>query len=369
MSLARQLTYGILLVGVAGALAEGGVRLDDYWRLGIPLLATPGYDDLLVHDSLGTHGAPNGRYRELRLNSAGFRSPESSLSPPPGCVRVMTLGASETFGTGSGAPGNEFPAQLQDTLATHGCYRVLNAAMVGATLRSLIPYWKAWASRYHPDIVVVVTSPSLYAGDNPMPAVKALPNPPRAPQPVAAAGRRIQLESRFAERVHWFLHVPDFIQEVRVQNHLRELTGNRSADWYFAALPPDRLNAYRADLDSMVAAIRAAGAQPVVAAYPMRFGRTLTVNDSATMASWRQYSARATPQAMLDFMWAARDTVLGLGRRDSFAVVDLPPALNGHAENFDDAVHYTPLGAKRVAGLIARVVLEVRPPLATAEQK
>src|SRR5262249_55272253 len=158
--------------GVAGVLAEGGVRLDDYWRLGIPLLAAPGYDDLLTHDSLGTHGAPNASYRELRLNSAGFRSPEASLSSPAGCVRVMTLGASGTFGTGAGAPGSEFPAKLEDTLKLHGCYGVLNAAMVGASLRSLVPYWELWASRFHPDVVVVVAGPALYAGDTPMPAAK-----------------------------------------------------------------------------------------------------------------------------------------------------------------------------------------------------
>lgn len=369
MSLARQLTYGIVLAGVAGVVAEGGVRLDDYWRLGIPLLAAPSYDDLLVHDSLGTHGAPNGRYRELRLNSAGFRSPEAALSPPRGCVRVMTLGASETFGTGSGAPGNEFPAQLQDTLATHGCYSVLNAAMVGATLRSLIPYWKSWASRFHPDVVVLVSSPSLYAGANPAPIVQARAEPPRAQPPVPEPAPKIHLESRLIERVHWFLHVPAILQEVRVQNHLREITGDRPATWYYASLPPENLLSYRRDVDSMVAAIRAAGAEPIVAAYPMRFGRRLTVDDSATMASWRQYSARATPQAMLDYMWAVRDSILVFGRRSGVTIVDLPSALNGHPENFDDAVHYTPLGAKRVAGLIARAVLEIRPPPAVADQR
>src|SRR5215831_11395765 len=148
LSLARQLTYGILVVVLTGGLAEAGVRLDDYRRLGLPLFAAPSYDDLLTHDAYGTHGAPHGSYRELQLNSAGFRSPEASLSPPPGCIRVMTLGASETFGTGSGAPGNEFPAQLEDSLSLRGCYRVLNAAMVGASLRSLIPYWKSWASHF-----------------------------------------------------------------------------------------------------------------------------------------------------------------------------------------------------------------------------
>ncbi len=363
MSLARRLTYGILFAGVVGVLGEVGARLDDYWRLGIPLLAAPGYDDLIVHDSLGAHGTPNGRYRELRLNSAGFRSPESSLTPPPGCVRVMTLGASETFGTGAGQPGNEYPAQLEDTLGVHGCYKVLNAAIVGASLRSLTSFWHSWASRFHPDVVVILASPTVYAGENPVPPVDARPAAPRPPQaPARPAPRRIPLESRLFERIHAYLHYPDFMQEVRVQNHLRDLTGDRPPTWFFTSFPPDRLVAYRRDLDSLVVAIRAAGSEPVIAAYPMRFGRRLALDDSAMMAAWLQYSDRATPQALLDFMWAARDTALDLGRGRGVRVVDLPPALNGHPENFDDFVHYSALGSKRLAGLVAHVVLEVRPP-------
>lgn len=367
MSLARQLTYGLLFAVVAGVMGEAGARLDDYWRLGIPLLAAPSYDDLIVHDSLGAHGTPNGRYRDLRLNSAGFRSPESSLTRSPGCVRVMTLGASETFGTGSGAPGNEYPAQLQDSLAIHGCYKVLNAAMVGASLRSLISYWNLWASRFHPDIVVVLSSPALYAGENSIPPLRAAPAPPAPPRPpppapARPAPKRIPLESRLFERVHEYLHYPDFMQEVRVQNHLREQTGGRPPEWFYSSMPPDHLAAYRGDLDSLLVDIRAAGSEPVIGVYPMRFGRHLAVDDSAMMAAFLQYADRATPQALLDFMWAQRDTILDLGRSRGVRVIDLPPALNGHPENFDDFVHYSALGAKRLAGVVAHALLEVRPP-------
>ena len=119
---------------------------------------------------------------------------------------------------------------------------------------------------------------------------------------------------------------------------------------------------YRGDLDSIVTAIRADGCEPILAVYPMRFGRTLTPADSALMDAWREYSPRATAQMLLEYMWAARDTVLDLGRRRGVHVVDLPPALNGHTEYFDDQVHYSAQGAKKLASLIAPVVMEVRPP-------
>lgn len=244
-SLAEQLTFGFVMAIIAGVAAEGLARLDDYWRLGIPPLATPGYDDLVTHDEFGGHGAPNGRYRDIRLNSAGFRSPESALSSAPGCVRVMTLGASETLGTGSGAAGNEYPAQLGDTLSAHGCYHVLNAGMIGISLPSLIPFWNTWASRFHPDVVVVLTSPSLYLGDE-LPR-RAPPGPAPAPGPVAAQPKplaarfqwrpSLHVESRLFERVHAFIHYPDFIQEQRVQNLLRQITSGRPSSWYFSSIP------------------------------------------------------------------------------------------------------------------------------------
>ncbi len=369
MSLAKQLTYGFALVLVAGACGETIARLDDYWRLGIPLLAVPGFDNLVVTDSAGTHGAPNGRYRDIRLNSGGFRSPESALAASTGCVRVMTLGASETLGTGSGAAGNEYPAQLGDTLATHGCYHVLNAGMIGISLPSLVRFWDGWASRFHPDVVVVLSSPSLYLADQiarraAAPAVAAAPV--RAVPPPAGRFAWLQfsphVESRLLERVHLFLHYPDFIQEQRVQNVLHDLTAGHSADWFFSTVPTNRLAFYGADLDSIVSAIRGAGAEPVLVAYPMRFGRTLSPDDSSLMAAWRGYSPRPTPQTLLDFMWAARDTLLDVARRRNVRVVDVPPTLNGHAEYFDDQVHYSAIGAKKIAGLIAPVVMEVRPP-------
>jgi hypothetical protein len=142
---------------------------------------------------------------------------------------------------------------------------------------------------------------------------------------------------------------------------MHELTGNRRAEWYFSSIPQDRLELYRHDLDSLVTAIQSTGSQPVLAAYPMRFGRSLTVDDSALMAAWREYSPRATPETLLDFMWVARDTLIALGRRRGVGVVDLPPTLNGRPQYFDDVVHYSPLGAKKLAGEVARGVLAAKP--------
>jgi hypothetical protein len=262
----------------------------------------------------------------------------------------MTIGASETFGTGT-TPGKEFPAQLEDSLAAHGCYRVLNAAMVGMSLRAMIQYWHAWASRFHPDFVLVLALPTMYLGDSP----PAFPRPQIAPQRPTG----IRLASRLLERSREYIDYPDFIQRQRVQNHLDELTAGRPAEWYFSSVPTDRVKQYALDLDSMVVAIRATGAEPLLAAYPTVFEEAISPDDSARMAAWREWSPRAKPAVMLPFMSASANAVRDVGRVQGVTVVDLPARLNGHPDLFADITHYSNQGAGVVAGMVAQAVLGV----------
>src|SRR5262245_65881480 len=79
-------------------------------------------------------------------------------------MRVMVLGASETFGIYE-SDQKEFPAQVAGLLRAKGGspkVEVINAAIVGMTVRSMIPYWRNWASQFRPKIVVVYPSPLFY---------------------------------------------------------------------------------------------------------------------------------------------------------------------------------------------------------------
>ena len=104
--LALWLAIAVTCVGSAELTA----RLEDRLRLGIDWFAVPDHDrDLVLHDELGIRGRPNGRFKKWSLNSFGFRHQEMSLEPRPDCVRIIVLGASETFGlyesSGHGVPG------------------------------------------------------------------------------------------------------------------------------------------------------------------------------------------------------------------------------------------------------------------------
>jgi len=347
----RRAAFAVLLAAIFVVSAETTARIHDLARRGVPFLATPDLThDLILRDSLGPRGRPNGRFERWQLNSAGFRSPESVLTPAPGCLRVMTLGSSETFGAEGESPGREYPAQLADSLAPHGCYQVMNAAIVGMSIPGMIRLWEVWASRYHPAVVVVLANPVFYLAEK----------PPASPQRMSGgAATGPPWAPRLLIRVRETFQYPAFIQRLRERRNMTTLTAGHPESWFFRSLPVDRLEQYRHDLDSLTTALRARGAEPVLAVYPTRFGEAPSEQDADLMAAWRQFTPRAKPEVMLAFVTSAADVVRDLGRRREVAVVDLASSVTGRREFFSDFVHYTDAGASVVAGRVAGVVRAV----------
>lgn len=123
----------LLLVGVG---AEAAARLDDWIHDATPLLASPSRDrDLVVAESWGYRGRPHGAFRKWWLNAFGFRGPEIAQQPPSYHIRILILGASETFGLYE-SPDHEYPARLRARLASSPEIEVVNAAMAGISVKS-----------------------------------------------------------------------------------------------------------------------------------------------------------------------------------------------------------------------------------------
>ena len=183
---AWQTALVVLLCLVA---AEITARLEDLVFDGVPLTANPTPDSQLIYtDPDGvTRGRPGGRYGQWHLNQFGFRGPDISVEPRAGTTRVMVLGSSEAFGLYE-PDGKEFPRQLGTQLSSHGAFEVVNASLFGMTLRSMVPFWRGWASRFRPQVVVIYPSPLFYLQDailshrqpaGPQPEPRASSHPPR----------------------------------------------------------------------------------------------------------------------------------------------------------------------------------------------
>jgi hypothetical protein len=341
-----------VLVAISLAAAEATARMDDFLRYGIAFTNVPNETrDLIVQDSLGIHGRPEGRYRWWHLNAYGFRAPEMSRMPRPGCTRVMVMGASETFGLYE-SPGMDYPAQLQGLLAAHGCYEVVNAAVVGASLRSMLGLWRKWVAPFQPHVVVVYPNPSFYLRTEPPGAIA-----PGDPQEAVRHASPPWWTPRLIDRVHRVFHYPDAWQRRRVAKWLAQALAGHDASWPYQTIPDDRLTAFDADLDSLVRAIRAEGAVAVLVTHGMPFGMTIRPGDVDLLQAWRRYYPRATPEILLAFDSACAAHTRQFAADEHVSVADVAARLNGRGADFADFTHFTDRGAYVVAELLATAIL------------
>ncbi len=343
-------TYALPLVVIAVMTAELAARLDDWIRMGIPLAHTPDENhDLKYQDWFGVRGRSNGRYRRWQLDNYGFRGPDITRTPRPGCTRIMLLGASETFGLYE-SENKEYAAQLRDTLQTRGCYEVVNAGIAGAGLQSLIRLWENYGAQFTPAIVLVYPSPTFYLGET-APAWRPMPGRAETPH-------ELPFRPRLIDQLHNVWATPAPIQRLRIKRWIAQDTAGKPASWFFRQPPQDRLDQFMGDLDSLVTSIRTRGAQPVLMTHAMRPSVPPRPTDANVLLDWQQFNPRATTDALLGFERDAaqrmRDDAQGRGT----CLVDLDHVLSGRPEYFADFAHFTDLGAAVVAGAIARTIAD-----------
>jgi lysophospholipase L1-like esterase len=343
------LAAGILLVS-----AETVSRLDDWLFFDTPMLAAPDRErDLTVQDEAGLHGRPNGRYRKWRLNEYGFRSGDMSAKPEPGVTRVMILGASETFGLYE-AEDKEYPAQLARLLKEEhgGRVEVINAAMAGISVRSMLPYWHKWLLQFHPDVVLIYPSPLFYLDEEP-------PAPPREqaePEP-----RSLLSQSRFAGRVLDTLRRTEWIRRLRLELLLYLNQRGRPDDWLFREPPADRLEQFTTDLTALIQAIRADGAKPILVTHAIRATSPPGKEDQLDLKAMQLFFPRATTATMVNFEDEAAQAMRRLGQRENVPVIDAAAKFNGRRKDFADLVHFNDQGAEAFARFLAQ---ELTPMLA-----
>lgn len=330
--------------------AEITARIEDRLRLGIDWFAVPDRErDLILHDELAIRGRPNGRFKKWSLNSFGFRRGEMTLDPPRDCMRVMVLGASETFGLYESS-GHEYPAQLENLLRRVECHEVVNAAVAGLTLKGQIRLWQGWASRFRPDIVVVYPTPGFYLANNP-------PNFPKPPSGSPPEGPP-WWTPRLIERAKDVFEFPAFIQRRRVAQRLDSLIRTEPG-WAFATLPADRIELFEADLAALTDMIQATGARVVLLTHTTRFGAAPAPDDQEALHAWRQFTPKASAEMLLEFEARAAEATKRVADRTGAALVDVRAVMNGHREWFaeGDALHFNDAGAAVLADLIAQRLL------------
>lgn len=347
---ARTIATVFASLALMALAAELTVRFDEWLRFGMPFLGNPDETvDLRIVDTLGVRGRPNGRYLRFHLNNYGFRAKtDITVARRPGCERVMIVGASETFGA-TEPDGMEYPAQLARNLEHRGCTEVLNAGAPGVGLSTIRYTWNQYWRQFRPDYVLIYPSPMFYLGSKP-------------PTEVTREGLRrvtapeVSFRPRLILLAHEALSYPEVIQRRRVQRSLRNALQSLPNDSVWHDVPEDRVASFVADLDSLIADVRRAGATPVLMSHAMRFAIPPHPDDADMLAAWRKYSPRALPDVMLRFEARAADETRALAARRGVALADVACALSGRRVLFADFVHFTERGAAIVAAVAERAL-------------
>jgi lysophospholipase L1-like esterase len=349
----RQIAWGGTLLAIFALTMEMACRVDDAIRFGTPVLSrVESESDLLVRDADGEHGRPHARYGKWVINNVGMRGPDIDPVKPPGTLRVVTAGASETFGLYE-SPGQEFPRQLEDTLRARVGPRVevLNAAIFGMSLPTLEQDLRLRVRALRPDVVVLYPTPVQYLNEE---------TPTPAEPDSAASGRlpfRDALYPRAMERLRKQAKalVPEWLATSLRRDDIARDARDHPAGWRFTSVPADRLAAYDADVRRTIGTIHAIGAAPVLAIHANAFEEGESPNQ-ALLVSWENQYHRATGDALIAFEAAAARATMQAARDSNVIVVDLRRV---HATPmFADYAHFTDAGAAVVAGALAPAVLE-----------
>jgi len=344
------LAAAVVLVGM-----EATARVVDYLEYSVPLLHTPDYDnDLMIIGEAGERrGRPNGRFERWKLNRYGFLGPEISEQPAPGVMRVLVLGASETFGLYEAA-GNEYPSRLRTELQARGAYEVVNGALPGMTVGSMRRQYVNWSSRFGSKVVLICPTALLY--------LNSPDEPPRLD--VAAKAARVALRPvsprpRVWLRIKENVSLPQWLVDLRDSRKVRKVRDQHGPGWVFREVPQRQLAAFVTDLESLVDEIEASGAVPLLLTHASRSVDLQVPADRRAVTRGIVHTPRATAEVIVGFAAAGNAAMREIAKRRGITLVDLEAALRDERDCFADLVHFTDCGSAEVGKLLAGPVITV----------
>jgi hypothetical protein len=352
-------TIGLLAV-VLVAL-ELTCRIEDWVTYGTPIFSRViALSDLVIRDADGMHGRPNTQFQKWRMNALGLRGAPATPLPAPGTTRIIVVGASETFGLYE-SPDKEYPAQLGDSLRAmvkRGQCRmpngdgveVLNAAFPGMSLPTIEQDIRLRLARYRPNLILIYPAPAGYLDEQ----------PPRGAAPDSTIVQSAlpwtrALHLRMLDRMRGQIKevLPNFVKTALRRRESTRAAASHPAGWQFEQVPADRLAMYGADLQRVIAAVRAVGATPVLITHANIFAGRDRVNADQLQA-WQKFYPRATGQVIIAFDSAARDVTREIGSREGLLTIDATSRLARMPTSaFGDFVHFSDTGSSGMAAVIS----------------
>jgi lysophospholipase L1-like esterase len=320
-------------------------RLDDVVSYGAPFWGSYNDEILLQRDSIGKWGKPGARYAKWQLNSLGYRGPELR----PGTLRIITMGASETFGLYE-APGEEYPRQLERDLnswAGSDVFQVVNVAFAGETLPTAILRVPQIVEQIRPAYALIYPDLSSYIWMS-LKVAQPAASSPDADRPT------LKFESRLSVRTENLLKQS---LPIAIQDELRKVSMRReiAARHYVILdrLPEDRFERFRQDLETLIAALREHQVEPVLVTHATIFSKPLVEGDQISLTHWRKIYPMLKEEGFLDMERRMNDVIRQTAAKDHTPLIDADEAMPHGPAYFADFVHFTTRGAGVMASILA----------------
>ena len=346
----RWLLVAIQVV-VALLVLELCARTDDWLTWRAPFWTYYGNELLFVNDPLGYHLRPGARFEKWRINQQGFRSPDTTESKPRSVFRIVTLGASETFGLYED-DGFEYPAQLQKLLEKDhpGEFEVLNAAIPGASPNQTARHWRTRLRQFSPDLVIYYPTASFILEPEERLATPKGNQQSKLPM--------VDLRMAGKLRTTYKRWTPVSMQTaIRRFLIMRELS-RHSPEWLLTSVPIARVEAFRITIESLVDAVRADGAAMILATHANQVTGLTADADRTLLLAWRSQMPNRTEFCILETERRANEVVKDVAGRNGVPVAGVDAAIPKTSQYFSDYQHFTNKGAEFVAKLLVPLVLE-----------
>jgi len=321
-------------------------RIDDFLTYGAPFWGT--YDDqvLYTRDNVGKWGRPGARYKEWQLNSLGYRGPELR----PGGVRIVCLGASETFGLYE-TSGEEYPRELERKLneeAGRELFQVVNAAYAGETIGTATHRLRKIVEQVHPSYAVIYPSVATYVSLPPTTEATAAGDPggtePKQPEN--------HFEWRTGGRLRSLLKeaLPDV-----VQTRLREWQTKELERQYAVMdrISEENVIRFQGDLTKLVRALRDHGVEPVLVTHATAFAKNSADWDRNLLLTWRKFYPMLKENGFIDMEKRMNDAIRNVAAGQRVLLIDAANEIPPDRPYFADFSHFTSAGAEVMARCLA----------------
>ncbi len=324
---------------VAGLAMEVCARVEDTMTHGAPFWGI--YTQDLLYDRPGPdfEGVPGARYLKWSMNSLGYRGPE----PVAGALRVVCIGASETFGL-SEPENEEWPRQLETALQVRlgpgQPVTVINAAYPGSNLRTHIHQAPRVLQKAKPDLAVIYTSVAAYVDASSYEVLKA------APLPRIQFRLLAKVQELRRKVVPLWLMTP--LRNVSVERSLRG-----REDQVTSRIKPQHVDLFTADLNRLLDIYQAENVPVLLVTHATYFGRQARSADQAMLTAWRLFYPTLREEGFVDMEMQLNERMRRVAAERGVAVADAAARMPAGAAYFTDFVHFTSAGAREMGRIVA----------------